>query len=85
MADELRDLTTRYRHISVSAQATTSRDVKGEHNAIAQAAVSRKADLAVAMLSDHTATSSEIALTEFDAQGQAAAARPLAAELPGRR
>lgn len=77
MADELRDLTTRYRHISVSSQTTVSRDVAGEHQAIAQAAVSRKPDLAVALLSDHTTTSSEIALTEFS--GHAALSAPAAA------
>ncbi len=82
MADELRDLATRYRHISVSSQITASRDVQGEHGAIAQAAVSRKADLAVALLSDHTATSSEIALTEFESRGRAPAGRPLAGRLP---
>lgn len=88
MADELRDLTTRYRHISVSSQTTISRDVKGEHNAIAQAAVSRKADLAVALLSDHTTTSADIALTEFGARGKTptgVVARPLAGELAAAR
>lgn len=83
MADELRDLTTRYRHISVSSQTTVSRDVAGEHSAIAQAAVSRKADLAVALLGDHTATSADIALTEFGAG--AAAPAPLLGELPAGR
>lgn len=87
LADELRDLTTRYRHISVSSLKTASRDVGGEHNAIAQAAVSRKADLAVAMLGEHTSTSAAIALTEFSAGAAptAPAPAPLAGKMPARR
>jgi DNA-binding GntR family transcriptional regulator len=67
MTDDLRDQTTRYRHISVSSSLTSSRDVTGEHDAIAQAAIARKTDLAVALLNDHTVTSSSIALKEFGA------------------
>lgn len=64
-AGELRDQTTRYRHISAAAQATVSRDVMGEHNAIVDAAISRKAELAVALLCDHIATSASVAVGEF--------------------
>ncbi len=64
-SDDLRDQTTRYRHISVSSSMTVTRDITGEHEAIAQAAISRKPDLAVALLNDHTATSTGIALKEF--------------------
>lgn len=77
LADDLRDQTTRYRHVSVSSSMTTRRDVTGEHDAIAQAAVSRKSDLAVALLNEHTLTSMEIALKEFGASA------PVASRLAG--
>lgn len=64
-AGELRDQSTRYRHISSAARASVSRDVVGEHNAIVEAAISRKADLAVALLCDHITTSADLALAEF--------------------
>jgi DNA-binding GntR family transcriptional regulator len=80
MASELRDQTTRYRHISVSSSVTTSRDVVGEHESIAQAAVSRKPELAVALLGDHTSTSTQIALREFSSRDAVMAA--LVADLP---
>ena len=71
MTEDLRDQTTRYRHISVSASVTGTRDVAHEHEAIAQAAVSRKPDLAVVLLKDHTVTSTRIALKEFQAGAKA--------------
>lgn len=68
-ATELRDQTTRYRHISAAAQATVSRDVTSEHNAIVEAAISHKADLAVALLCDHITTSASVAVGEFGQEG----------------
>jgi DNA-binding GntR family transcriptional regulator len=71
MASDLRDQTTRYRHISVGSTVTTQRNVAGEHEAIAQAVIARKTELAVALLNDHTVTSSGIALKEFGASATA--------------
>jgi DNA-binding GntR family transcriptional regulator len=67
IAGELRDQTTRYRHITVASRTTPSRNFADEHKAIVDASIHHKADLAVALLSEHTLTSSGIALAEFGA------------------
>ncbi|RYF44505.1 MAG: FCD domain-containing protein, partial [Comamonadaceae bacterium] len=65
LTDELRDQATRYRHISAAASNSPSRNVVAEHTAIVEAAISRKVELAVALLCEHISTSTTIAVSEF--------------------
>jgi len=68
-AQELRDQTTRYRHISAASRRTAARDVAAEHARIVDAALARKIDLAVALLCDHINTSTQFALAKFQEAG----------------
>jgi DNA-binding GntR family transcriptional regulator len=51
-AESLLDRAARYRHLAVSVTATT-RDVSGEHRAIAEAALARDGERAIALLNAH--------------------------------
>ena len=66
-ANTLRDQTTRYRHITVASQRTSTRDVTGEHEAICEAALAKKADLAVGLICEHMKVTASIALEEKSA------------------
>lgn len=81
ITSELRDQATRYRHISVASHATPSRNVGDEHAGIVEAAVSRKADLAVALACEHILTSTRIALAEIP-DGPGARRRSLSGQFP---
>jgi DNA-binding GntR family transcriptional regulator len=51
-AEQLLDRAARYRHLAVSVTART-RDVSGEHRAIAEAALARDGERAIALLNEH--------------------------------
>lgn len=58
---QLYDQTERYRRLS-EAYAGPSRDVEGEHAALVQAALSRDAERACALLTEHIAKTAEVVL-----------------------
>lgn len=61
-ADTLRAQSARYRHITVVSSRTSKRDVPGEHKAILEAALERRADVAVALNTEHLNVTTNIAL-----------------------
>lgn len=68
----LRDQSARYHHLSLRNSDRIARDAHQEHRDIAAAVIAGKADLACALLSEHSATTAEIVLDQlFDADGEA--------------
>lgn len=61
-ADTLRAQTARYRHITVASSRTPKRDVPSEHKAILDAALERRTDVAVALITEHLNLTTNIAL-----------------------
>lgn len=61
-AESLLDRAARYRHLAVSVTATT-RDVAGEHRAIADAALARDSERAIELLNAHFARTMAVAST----------------------
>lgn len=60
--DTLRAQTARYRHISTASSSTPKRDVTGEHSAILEAALGRRADVAIALMCEHLRRTTDITL-----------------------
>jgi DNA-binding GntR family transcriptional regulator len=79
---ELRDQTARYRHISARSQKTRHRDVTGEHRALLDAVLARRADEACRLLCNHFARSTAIALNRGEAAGEPTPWQPDAALPP---
>lgn len=68
LAELMRDLTARYRYLSVAAEAEQQvpvRDVQGEHEAIFEAAMSRDVVLAAALLEQHLRKTTALVLMGF--------------------
>ena len=59
-ADSLFDRAARYRHLSSSVVVRT-RDVAGEHRAIADAAIAREGDRAITLIGEHFARTMDVA------------------------
>lgn len=65
LTELLRDLTARYRHLSIAAEHGTdapARDIAGEHRAMFDAAMSRDVSTATKLLEDHLRTTTALAL-----------------------
>lgn len=63
-AQTLREQTARYRHLSVRAAATPSRDIRVEHKDIVDAVLERDADKACSLLEKHLRLTASIAMNE---------------------